>query len=375
MLMIANTQLWQLGLDFGLLGSLILLCYRFARSGRAARQLSNLDALERKLATAIKEAEESLRLIGDQVNKRQQSFEKLVFDVGTVESRINRSITSAEEIRGKMESDITRAKQAATQLSQELTAAPTKPLTLSQAVTQTVVEPAAAPQFMPQHGARTPQHADRTAQHAAHPPQHPAHTPQEIFSPTPTRASEELVRPLPVRMVPEPPSFDSAVFDSAERPSRATPYEKWVDYNIYGEPLNAESRRGPLRNNARRVAERVYQPLSASVEKTIVPSLPVQPAAETQSETPAKPSVEEQEITRNIERIYDYAEELLRAGRDLQSVARETALPVSEIEMISRMIVSESAALPSAGEEQLTVRSDDARLGVLGNVRRQPETV
>ena len=93
------------------------------------------------------------------------------------------------------------------------------------------------------------------------------------------------------------------------------------------------------------------RPLSHSIEREVSPSSSTAPL--------------------DIQGIYDSAEEALRAGRDLGSVAIKTKLPIEEVRMLSEMIVrerlDERAATPDAKK--------DPRLGVLAGMRREVTTL
>jgi len=180
----------------------------------------------------------------------------------------------------------------------------------------------------------------------------------------PARAAESTLRPAPrAATMPQPPSF-SAVATPTPVKSRK------VETNIYGEPIG-EVATAPAAPNI--PAPRVRSPLAESIEKEIIPTPPV------------TPPIESAEAIAEVRRA---AEELLRAGRDLEFVAQRTRLPLDEVRLLSQLIVGEieqrsarssvRTAPPPVEEAPTkppTATSDDPRLGVLSPIRRSIETV
>ena len=117
--------------------------------------------------------------------------------------------------------------------------------------------------------------------------------------------------------------------------------------NIYGEPIPDPQ---PAAPSARR-AKPPSKPLSAQVEKEV--------------HNPYTPGDRREQ---GLQRVYDAAEDLLRAGRDLQTVAGITSLPLEEVRMLSQMIAQEDRAAKK-------IPPVDSRLGVLGTMRREIQTL
>jgi hypothetical protein len=72
-----------------------------------------------------------------------------------------------------------------------------------------------------------------------------------------------------------------------------------------------------------------------------------------------------------VEDIYFAAETLLKRGKDVESVARRTRLPVEEVRMILEVLQREAAV----EEEAIDPAIADPRLGVLSKIRRQVQTL
>lgn len=79
----------------------------------------------------------------------------------------------------------------------------------------------------------------------------------------------------------------------------------------------------------------------------------------------------ENQINDGIQEIYDAAENLLRAGKDVNSVATETTLSLEEVSMLSQMVNRESELDEFKSDDLTGVSTKDARLGVLGQMSRK----
>jgi hypothetical protein len=74
-------------------------------------------------------------------------------------------------------------------------------------------------------------------------------------------------------------------------------------------------------------------------------------------------------IGSDLSRIYMAAEEMLKAGRDLEAVSRSTKLPIEQVRLLSQIVIKERLADPT--QVSVPVRPADPRLGVLGGMKRQ----
>lgn len=105
-------MLWKLIADIALVFSLIYFAYRFFRSRGPLVNIAELQELNARLKAAVREADDAGRALSDQLLNRKQSLEKMLFDIETVEHRLNRSITNAEEQKGALEIAVKRAAAA-----------------------------------------------------------------------------------------------------------------------------------------------------------------------------------------------------------------------------------------------------------------------
>jgi hypothetical protein len=121
-----------------------------------------------------------------------------------------------------------------------------------------------------------------------------------------------------------------------EIPSRSSPAK--VALNIYGEPISAQ----PITETPRPTS-RLRHAIEKIVEKQDAPIIHRNVASSPEA---------------SLENIYDKAEQLLREGMELESVAARTALPLEEVAMLSQIV--EKDKRESNGFE---VR--DQRLGAL----------
>lgn len=136
--------------------------------------------------------------------------------------------------------------------------------------------------------------------------------------------------------------------------------------NIYGEPIQANAATNQSIGKATKKFMQAYAPLKASVQKEVLSS-----PAVSQPVTTAAANVQG-----SIEDVYASAEELLRSGTGLASVANLTNLPIEEIKALSQMIIGEKAVANARKlETEFEVPPADPRLGVLGSIKRQTITL
>ncbi len=172
----------------------------------------------------------------------------------------------------------------------------------------------------------------------------------------------ETVREEPEAPVaaPPPPSFQRAVRTEPVAPPPQVRIEKEeapegprkLAVNIFGEPV---------------VSEWTPEPAAESVVEEAPPALSLRSAIERE----VTPQPEVVEATRDMQTVYEAAEEMIRAGNDLVLVASKTQLPMDDVRMLREMIAREE------GEKQtrLPPPPADPRLGVLGKMKRQVETL
>ncbi len=191
-----NYQLVKLLIDAAMVCSVLYLVFRVARSSTSSKlQPDYLQSIESSLKGVVAEAERASKDLGHDLSKRQKSLEEVLFDIETVEHRVNKVLEQAQEAKRGLERELRNA-------------------------------PTPAPQPQPQ----MPQQQYAPAyQHAAPQPQQP-----------PQILSEEV----------EPPSFGAASLQP--QPPASQPV------NIYGEPIQSNTRESvssPLREQIEKESE------------------------------------------------------------------------------------------------------------------------
>lgn len=102
-------EIIKLVCDLSLLGALAFICNSFMRASRGQVSSAQVNGLETDLREAVKEAETAGRELNNQLQKRRQELEKLLYEIETVEHRLARSITTAEEKKATLETGIKAA--------------------------------------------------------------------------------------------------------------------------------------------------------------------------------------------------------------------------------------------------------------------------
>jgi hypothetical protein len=92
-----NISTWKLFVDLALMGSLLILCFRFLKTPSSFRMSKKIGELEGTLKSLIKEAESSGRGLNDQLLSRHSELRKLLYELDSVEHRLQKSIAVAEE--------------------------------------------------------------------------------------------------------------------------------------------------------------------------------------------------------------------------------------------------------------------------------------
>lgn len=104
-------QMWGFGLDVGLFLSLVVLSWRFLKSGAPNISTARLVQLETSLRMLIQEAEGAGKGFDDQLRRRQKRLEDLLFDLNSTEQRINQTITSADRSKSALERAINQSNE------------------------------------------------------------------------------------------------------------------------------------------------------------------------------------------------------------------------------------------------------------------------
>lgn len=296
-----EVQILKVVTDVALVFSLIYLALRWNRPQSRSAIPGRMPELEASLRALIQEADESSRALHEKLIKRQSALEKLTFDLETMEHRLNRTITTAEEAKGLLELERSRI----------------------QGVIQEVA--------MIHGTGRAPEIAEPLRQSSLN------------------QSVEKTVISRQTR-----PVEDKQVEDQVSAAQIEDDTPKWSNVNIYGEPIAApaatEALSEPKPVPPPSMAAKAYQPLKPEVQ------------------IQKRPMVDE---TRHpLTEVYDAAEELLKAGRDLKSVAAATNLPIDEVRLLSQMVAQEAGT-----RDMSRVEIPDDRLGVLASMRRQTRTL
>lgn len=314
-------QLWKITTDLGLLLSILYFGYRFLKNQAPAVNHSELESLNNSLKSAIRDADESTKNLSEQLQKRKQALEKLMFDLETVEHRINRAITTAEERKGELDIAIRRARQSE--------------------IKEDVLVDFAAEKTTSQIEIAVPV--------------------QEIAF------TEEALNAREEKQKPTKDTEEKLGRIEAVRAARAYKAQKTMgsETNVFGEPIEADSKAGFFSDDT---VVTSYQPLSAHIEKKV-----------------EMPGANDKDLSleKSIEDIYASAEDLIRAGKSLEAVSVSTKLSLDELKLISRMIEQDDAMRKDmvdqnnddAANIELTPKNVDQRLGVLGSSRRQSQVI
>lgn len=305
-----HLELWKLATDIGLCLSLMLLCYRFLRSPESPLVSRRTQELETALRGLVQEADAASKSLHDKLTRRQQVLEKLLFDLGTVESRVNRAITNADEEKQTLNAAIADARRIADDVKHEM-------MTEKKAMSR---EPVAPP--------------------AAKPISQRSNLSREIE----IEVERDYIPPTPVA---EP------------APAKTV--------NIYGEEIAAGSE---VQLEAPRAPRgiKAYASLSSSIEKEIAPSIDMPEQAPVRKQAPQAQAASSG--TKTLEDIYRSAEQMLSAGKDLNTVATALKLPVDQVKLLIELMKGE-------GEEEAEFKptTEDPRLGVLAKPEQQTAPV
>lgn len=255
---------WKLVIDILLLASLTFLCLRFLKATRAGTSTRELIELETTLKRLIREAERGGQSLSEALTKRQDGLQKLLFEIETVEGRVNRAIEDSETRKKALSAEMSRAK------------------VLAETLVRDVQPERSEPKKTPESFAR-------------------ANTRQEQSDVVPT--------------------------------------------NIFGEPIGTASSldQEPTSNG---------DTLVASIEKEVL--------------SPAKPRRDASMV-----KIYEAAEQMLLAGIDVGRIATLTKIPIDELRKLSQTIRKAEPLHEETPEEYNEAAKVDARLGVLGPIRRE----
>ncbi len=325
-------ELWKIMCDVFLMLSLVWLGIKFLRSPTSMSARRQIAELEGSLRALIKEADAAGRSLNDQLLKRQQNLEKLMYDLESAEHRVNRVVSQAEESRNALEMETSRARRIGGEV---------------------------------------------TSIDAPRPAPRPSNLHIEVER-VPSKPTSNYQQPAPeAPRIPEAPSFQ--VTAPSTQPVATPPAPRTAEAprkrtNIYGEEIKdspAPEQGLPVINRApySKATERYSQTLADKVVR----------------ETPRQQAPARQRQAAGIEGVYAAAENMLKAGADLNSIARQTNLSIEDVRHLSRIIGAEDRVelAHASGEiasevlppQAASAPKEDSRLGVLSGMKRQVQTL
>lgn len=140
------------------------------------------------------------------------------------------------------------------------------------------------------------------------------------------RIQESTAKASPIQQAYQPSARKAP--RPAPAASSSDPYAKWLDQQASsGERHDAQS----LRKSIEREVELPSAPAGSDVQSRLKAALTANAQAN------RKP----QQTIEDMEKIYALAESLLRAGRDVESVVRQTSLPARRVQAIAEMVSRE----------------------------------
>lgn len=384
-------QLWKLAIDGGLILSLLYLCYLVWRSPVAA-QSRQIEQLESSLKALIKEAELSGSALNDQLMRRQQSLERLLNEATQVDSRIQHSIQhSGIQHSGIQHSGIQHSIVAtpvggtSEHLTEDYVTAASYTAS-SQANTMQNAQPQMTAAAARRGGARAYRQSEELNQRMRAPATNDLLAPSKASAAKPPQPSPRTAQPVAAPKVQasasaklniygEPISGESHEdFQADFQDDIYTQTEAEDEAYVFETPSaqRPEPRVQKVAKNepARDSSAPAYRSLAASVEREVDSMSSQKPSAQ-------KP-IADSSIKR-LEKIYESAEEMLKAGKNLETVAAQTSLPIDDVRRLSQMIIQEQfaqeARRASESPEATPTAGSDSRLGVLGGMKRQVQTV
>lgn len=295
-------------------------------------------SLESSLRTIVREAETSSLRLTEELSRRQKSMEELLYDLETVEHRVNKAIDQAQAASRRVTKQESRR------------------------------EPSASVET----------HSDSRLS-ASQPRQSVASSPNYDSVPEPASFETHSQRAVPQRVSSAPQGgspYEAAARSSAHqtqqvaqsRAQQAAPSKQAV--NIYGEPIAAaeaapqrattpvmQGQQSQMRNRPEQGEGRGSR---SSLEQQVERQQVSQPAMSMSESTGA-----------GLEEVYARAEQLLKAGQSLEAVVARTRLPFGEVQMLSQVVGQEQAA-----QREAAATDADSRLGVLSSsIRRSSQVV
>ena len=333
----ATYEAWKLAVDVALCLSLLILAFRFFRTGHLAAHSKRGAELEAALRRLIQDAKEAGSELNDELYRRQLALEKALSGIEQAEGRIRTVAALADEKCSAIDAVLARTQHVMEELHDQPQRAPqaqamrTPPRAAMRDRIETIDE-AETPAVEMRHETRAP----------ARTPGNPA---QRAYSAT----QKAIARP---------------------KAAESDAYTAWLDEAAGGanRPEHQASLRDEIEKEitpARRAA--APQPDKESVANRLAAAL----SANKAKHGAAPKGVDE------MENIYQLAENLLRAGHGIEAVIARTKLPPRRVEALSQMVEREKSY---GFEEEETAAPEQpaqnpAGLGALAAGRRMIESL
>lgn len=332
----ATHEVWKLAVDIALCLSLLFLAFRFFRTGHLLTHSRKTMELESTLRRLINDAREAGNELNDALYRRQMALEKALSSIEEAEGRIKSVTALADEKCSAIDDLLGRTKGVINQLknSRQAAAIPDAPI---RAPEPRMVEDC------PQQ--RQPQRRiidNRTEQRMQQPSmQAPA---QRAYAAAQQPASAP---------VPSQPQQDA--------------YAEWLDETASAAEAAAARTSSALRNAIEKeVSAPVKTKTPAASQESLRSKLEAALSANRQGTAGGAKVVEQ------MENIYQLAENLLRAGHDVDTVIAQTKLPPRKVQALSEMVERERAY---GFDEQEKEPQSPQGLGALRSGKRPVDSI
>lgn len=333
--------MWSLGSDVALMGSILLFVYRVLRNPTNPRGLRQLGELEGTIRSLIREAEGAGKGLNDQLIRRQEGLEKLLFDLEACEKRIHRIQSRAEETRGGVDVAMVKVQKALDALNAALARFQTRELQV---------------RYLGERGVVSDDAAITRPADGAH-----SVCPSPVPQPPPRR-------PLPSQRDP----LISSWYEAPEGVGRDE--AEMADVSSYDGDTRAQQARSAEKSSQQELPNGVHAASSGVSEQSGGPIRELEERVDVASAARSiheRVTVDRMTQERHVTREHlAEARALLRQGLSVEEVSRRSGLLLDQVRLLSAL--DERSALPrTTPMNRPVVRpAIDPRLGVLGNIRR-----
>jgi hypothetical protein len=326
-----DLQIWKIAADVLLIMSLIYLSYRIAK-GTTEPLERKARGLEASLKMLLDEADQASKQLNDKLGKRQSELQKSLFDLKTLEDRLESSLTKSESVDLRLQEYLRNAeKQSQANLESEKRIS-----SLIQELDQKLAT------FRATETARA--NTNNTANFRNTNFQQNNHTSNQNITNNQNREDTVEI------------NFEAELNTGKTGINRAQERFKASNLshsqNIYGERIRS----------------------SESQMSTTIPTAPI--AEEERLDYKPKnsnrnPNQIKYQETQGLQEVYDAAEKMLRAGIDVNKVITATSLSADEVQLLAQMLKREDALKIETQMVEPKVSDEDPRLGILASMRRQ----